>query len=81
MKRKSHLYFITGITASDSLDIPQIAKKLKACNFPYSIGVIGLYFLSSGGWTLRFASYRARHLVGHLEREVARRKPQQIDWC
>lgn len=36
----------------------------------------GLYFLSPGGWTLKFAGCRAKHTVGHLEREVARRQSQ-----
>ena len=65
-----------GTTASDSLDIPQIARHLKPCNFPYFIVVTGLYFLSLKGWTFRFAGCRARHIVGHLEREVTRRMSQ-----
>lgn len=81
MKHKSHIYFLMGVTSSDSLGIPQIARQLKACNFPYSIGVTGLYFLGLVGWTFRFADCRARHIVGHLESEAARRNSQSRFIC
>lgn len=52
VKHESRLYFLMGVTASDTLDASQLARQLKVCNFSYSIGVTGLYFLSLRGWTL-----------------------------